>query len=246
MSVAAVCEAVEPNVFPATWNYQHRLTALMRKVGFIELNQYLKEKEVINRYKRNIPLGESFESAYSKVVSSMIRDLIIYVFSGVNIEAIDLEKMRGYPSYYFSMTMPRDNAAYRRILIALEDLRIHNFLSWSTWQMRAGERILFTLSFGGLAVTARSVGDQTDTLTEFIAKLTTLAGLLRECHPAPVQITIPAPAPEAIIPEVATELLQTAPAPVATVAPVPVNPMAVDLVVQETERRHPIILRRIN
>ena len=80
MSLARICQ--DATCFKATATTNERIVAMIRKLGFLELNKYLKDNNIINRYKRNISLNEVLESAYSKTVSSMVRELIESRFTG--------------------------------------------------------------------------------------------------------------------------------------------------------------------
>lgn len=250
MSLGTICQ--EATCFVANWSVELRVTSMIRKIGFLELNKYLKDNDVINRYKRNVELKEVFEGGYSKTVSSMIRDLILHIFTGIDIDAISLEKQRGYAQYNFTMRMPANQAAFQRVLTDLEGLRGNNFLSWTTWNVRAGGTCLFHINFGRLAVMARSPHDASMSLATFIQSLRGLAEKVRECHPAPVVV-----APQTVVAAVATAAPVTVPATdtvnigdvilvngtnfTVTAAPAP-EPERVPAPTRTT----PIVLRRIN
>jgi hypothetical protein len=230
MSLTAVCQ--QATCFQNNWQVDLRLTSMIRKFGFLELNKYLKDRDIINRYKRNIELKEAFESSYSKTVSSMIRDLIESVFTGIDMGAINLEKQRGYAAYSFSLRLPAAQGTYERLIRNLEGLRTDGFLSWTTWRLYAGATGLFQINFDNLPVIARHPSHATSDLPTFIQHLNELAVCIREVHPAPVQVDA----------RTTEQPTTTAPAPA-----VPVTATHTTLpVAPRPERTTPITLRRID
>jgi len=244
MNLSTICQTA--TCFENNWRFDYRLAAMMRKFGFLELNKYLKEKDIISRYKRNVELKEVFDSAYSKTVSSMIRDLIESIFTGVDLQAITLEKQRGYSAYNFTLRMPNTQTAFQNLMRDLEALRDGGFLSWTTWRLALGRTVTFQISFANLPVMARHPVDARSSLTVFVNSLDSLAVKVRQLHPA---LTPVVPVAVDVVPVVAAEPVpqEAEPPP-----PVPQEAEPPPPVPQEAEPPPPvpvmpqIVLRRIN
>lgn len=186
MSLIAICQ--QETCFQNVWGIELRLAAMIRKFGFLELNKYLKEHNIINRYKRNVELKEVFDSGYCKTASSMVRDLIEHLFTGVDLEEINLEKQRGYATYNFDMRMPVNQTAFQTMLTDLEALREDHFLSWSTWNVRTGQKCHFSIHFGNMPIMVKYAQETKISLATFIERTRALAMKVRECHPAPIPV----------------------------------------------------------
>ena len=190
MSIANTC--MDSGAFPVAFNLEKRLLAMVHKFAFIEMNKYLKDNNIIARYKKNISLSDTFTSGYSKTVSSMVRDLIVSKFTGIDIERINLEKMRGYPTYTLRVRLPDTQVAVDRLVESLTRIG-NNMVTWTTWRVRPGSEMTLNINFAHLGVALRYLADEVIPLQTFIVKLTELARLIRPLCPAPVVVQAVAP-----------------------------------------------------
>ena len=192
MSLSLTLQAA--TCFNDQWPVDKRLTAMIRKLGFLELNKYLKDKNVMTRYKRNVDLKEIFDSNYAKTVSSMIRELIEHQFVGIDLAAIKLDKKRGSAVYSIQIRLPTNERTFRPWEGTLQGLRHLGFLDYIPYYVQPGRTLGLEIYFGNLPVTANSVASATSTLPVFVESLTTLAAKVKEIYPL-VVVAPPAPAP---------------------------------------------------
>ena len=192
MSLSLTLQAA--TCFNDQWPVDKRLTAMIRKLGFLELNKYLKDKNIMTRYKRNVDLKEIFDSNYAKTVSSMIRELIEHEFAGIDLAAIKLDKKRGSAVYSIQIKLPTSERRFHQWEALLQASRLVGFLDYIPYYVQPGRTLGLEIFFGNLPVAATSVASATSTLPLFVENLTTLAAKVKEIYPL-VVVAPPAPAP---------------------------------------------------
>jgi hypothetical protein len=180
---------IESNCFPSHYTVESRIVTLIRKLGFLEFNKYLKDHGIINRYKRNFKLEELHLSNYLKLTSLMVRELIEFTLknSGVDCSQIYLEKKRNYNSFVFTIRLPSQDQIVE-FLAVMREFRDAGYLSWRGWRHVANTTSEFAIEFSALPMVLRHTTATPVTLQNFVLFLESLGRHLAPLHPLPVEI----------------------------------------------------------
>lgn len=190
----------ESGAFNTDWTPDTCIVALMRKYAYVAANKYMKDNEIIARYKHNYLVKEVFESGYKKTTSTMVLDLVRKAFEEIS-NLIEITKVRGDDAYQIIFTTPMD----QRKRDALEDALLNyqnlhpQMMYFYRYDLRPGRKVRIVCHFDALSLFVRTVPQIQGSISfpEYKEKIVGLVEILKAAllptpvaPPAPVAVNV--------------------------------------------------------
>lgn len=170
------------------------LVAIFRKASYLKANKYLKDNNLIVRYKHNYGLKEVFDSGYKKTVTGMVGDFMEAAFKELQTHVV-VEKNRGQECFKISFMSPTTEEKRLDLEDALAAFTNQNpnLFYFYRYDIRPGRRVNCGLYYTDLDLMAGSLDGITRSMDfeAFKARLTPLINALKVALlPTPVVVNI--------------------------------------------------------
>ena len=177
------------NKVPGTDGEEGKVKAILRRAYFVRDNKWLKEKELIVRYKKVPNFTESMTSGYQKTVSNMVRGVIQNLITVNRIDGteVSMNKLRGTYDYRILFQREQRNLDLLRGVLQANP----TWYQWSEYILMRHYDSSFIIkysSLGSLIGTPRAHGvvAGVKSLEQFENEVGPLFSVLAGVFPAPV------------------------------------------------------------